>query len=80
MTNQEVIKILRHYVSNKEHYEATELVLSALEKQTPKEPLITDNYHPYYCCPFCKHILNVDQYYCERCGQAIDWGVNNEKD
>lgn len=75
MTNQQAIKILRHYVSNKEHYEATERAISALEKQTPKEPLGTDEYRPYYGCSSCKHIVTACQDYCDRCGQAIDWSV-----
>lgn len=59
-----------------EKREAIKEAIDALEKQTPKRPLKTDEYYPYYGCPQCKHIVNAVQDHCERCGQAIDWSVS----
>ena len=29
-------------------------------------------------CPSCKSLLAEGQNYCTKCGQAIDWGVEND--
>ena len=53
--------------------EALDMAISALEKQEGKKPLNTDEYHPYYGCPECKHIVSAVQDFCESCGQKILW-------
>lgn len=73
-------------------YDWLEIAKSALEKQTPKK-LIIDNrnihYFNYkdYLCPCCKKriITKIDgdfiagrkSYYCDNCGQALDWSECN---
>lgn len=58
-------------------------IISALEKQIPKKPIITA-FNVY--CPQCNHDLGKDRAkrealsnfkcfcYCSACGQALDWG------
>lgn len=69
--------------------EALNTVKTAVEKQIPKK-LIVDSeiYHyvdcQYFFCPYCRnHIISrLDgdliagrkQQYCDKCGQALDWG------
>lgn len=60
----------------------------ALEKQMPKKPVYKDELFlgkpckvPY--CPTCGDSWNGNEYgecmkYCWDCGQAIDWGDDNE--
>lgn len=54
--------------------------IQALEKQEPKKP-----FRPYEDidlnqCPICKDPLYIfSSIYCERCGQAIDWGGDDER-
>ena len=68
---------------NKECVEAA--VIKALKKQIPKKPL---HMHKNYYCPICKEngwmlwddaIPNDMDEYCDKCGQAIDWRMTNEK-
>lgn len=72
--------------------EALNMVENTVEKQIPKK-LIIDNrnihYVDYkdYLCPCCKKriITKIDgdfiagrkSYYCDNCGQALDWSENN---
>ncbi len=73
---------------------ARKVIHRALEKQMPKKPIIDNrNFHYVdykdYLCPRCKKriITKIDgdfiagrkSYYCDNCGQAIDWGeVKND--
>lgn len=68
-------------------------VIEALEKQIPKKP-IKANYlvnvngihtildeNEFRKCPSCHYkdvVLKHNQKYCHHCGQAIDWGEQNE--
>ena len=61
--------------------EAMNLAIEALEKQIPKKPIIrkTEDYFgyvKYILCPSCEKVeFGFNQpCFCERCGQAIDWG------
>ena len=67
--------------------DACRVVCAALEKQIPKKPLKQecDFFDFNLVCPECKNrIVNVwskREYkpnYCHYCGQALDWGVENE--
>lgn len=42
-------------------------------KNTPLNPIAPDGKHNHYGCPSCKHIVNSVQYYCECCGQKLNW-------
>lgn len=63
-------------------------VIEAIEKQTPKKPiLIGDGYadgcmvYDFWKCPFCENSFEVDfQEYdcCPNCGQKIDWRVPDD--
>ena len=61
-----------------------EMIVQALEKQTPKKPSPID-YKKYidvvknakflrggFWCPNCKHVV-YSGCYCEDCGQKLDW-------
>lgn len=63
-----------------------EEIIKALEKQIPKKPLeIKERYNfrgDVICkggyCPMCKNELSNAYFYCNKCGQAIDWGNKDE--
>lgn len=47
----------------------------AVEKQIPKKPGIPfDSISQEYECPKCPHTVYKTQLYCDKCGQALDWG------
>lgn len=63
-------------------------VIKALEKQIPKK-VISIIYRGDYKCPTCKNYIDItddDLYvyeieppkYCDECGQALDWGSEEE--
>lgn len=60
----------------------------ALEKQIPKKPnnikFIFDFSGNYYTmqgdCPNCGEELFRSSRFCDKCGQALDWGEENGKD
>ena len=58
---------------------AREKAISALEKQMPQKPTI-DEYDDgtySYICP-CGAEVEENQVYCDICGQALDWGEEEE--
>ena len=89
MTYEEAIK---HFKSLQKRYtkehngrmcEKVNLALEALEKQIPKKPIIRETedhfgYVKYILCPNCKEVEFgfTQPCFCHRCGQAIDWKVN----
>ena len=69
-----------------EYREALELAVKALEKQIPMKPnnikSIFDFSGRYYTtegnCPVCnREKLNKSDFYCNKCGQKLDWGEEN---
>ena len=49
--------------------------LEAIEKQIPKKPFIPwDSMSKDHICPECKFGVMATQKYCDKCGQALDWG------
>lgn len=50
-----------------------QIVLKALKRNEPMKPIKDKEDHR---CPKCAHI--VDNHYCSDCGQALDWGKENE--
>lgn len=56
--------------------EPLRLAIKALEKQTPKKPVVNDDLQ--IACPncsttliYCLHTSKID--YCDKCGQRLDW-------
>lgn len=56
--------------------EPLRLAIKALEKQTPKKPIVNDDLQ--IACPncsatliYCLHTSEID--YCDKCGQHLDW-------
>ena len=56
--------------------ESLRLAIKALEKQTPKKPIVNDDLQ--IACPncsatliYCLHNSEID--YCDKCGQRLDW-------
>ena len=75
--------VIRHcnpdYPSGKTEWEtAINMAISALEKQIPKKVRITTSTKR---CSVCGRQLSgignihPERNYCQRCGQAIDWGT-----
>ena len=65
----------------KQGVERMEIILVALEKQIPKEPLRKDievkkgsRAMRYYECASCETALSERLSYCDECGQALLWG------
>ena len=66
-------------MNNENFIEIVEMVATALQRQIPMRPL---HIHKNYYCPICKEagwimwddaIPMIDDNFCGRCGQAIDW-------
>lgn len=56
-------------------------IIQALEKQIPKKPIpveTDDNEFLFMLCPSCKNAFAWNDAYCRKCGQAIDWGKEEE--
>lgn len=69
-----------------EYREALELAVKALQKQIPMTPnnmrTIFDFSGRYYTkkgnCPVCnREGLYRSEFYCNKCGQKLDWGEEN---
>ena len=45
----------------------------ALEKQIPKKVIHKVDHIEAWYCPVCKAWQNDTGYFCDRCGQALDW-------
>ena len=70
--------------ASKRMEEALNKAIKALEKQIPKKPNrheeeITEDYVAleYYSCPNCgnNELSDTYDFYCFKCGQCIDWTV-----
>ncbi len=68
--------------------EARQEAIKALEKQIPKKPknikTIIDFSGRYYTtkgdCPVCnREGLYKSDFYCNKCGQKLDWGENHDR-
>ena len=67
---------------------ALKLAISALEKQMPKQPKYEDVDNVYGAikrtCTACGDVCMVSngaksyEHYCRQCGQALDWGADND--
>ena len=88
MTHEEATErikcILKNNFFTRADKNALKLAIEALEKQVSKKPL---HMHKNYYCPICKEdgwmlwddaIPNDMDAYCGKCGQALDWGKDNE--
>ena len=86
MTNEEAIEILKNNTnlgygiiiegeSVKMIYDALEMAITALKKQTQKEPIeYWDESYSYDHCPYCGVQVIIDEDdFCPKCGQALDW-------
>jgi uncharacterized protein with PIN domain len=65
------------------HCDAVRQMFMAIKKQLPKK--VEKNEDDFKVCPNCKSIAIKDYTtgikfkYCSECGQAIDWGKENDK-
>lgn len=63
--------------------EALKFAVKAVEKQIPKKPQSAAYFYGYkFSCPCCANVLRLDydeeHEYCPDCGQALDWGGEDE--
>ena len=66
--------------------EEMQTVISALEKQIPKKPILDTIFLSgikWWRCPVCNkkivgYIGGRPQKYCDDCGQALDWSDEND--
>lgn len=54
--------------------EQAEAVVKAVNRQIPKEALISRRFHGYMKCPYCGRYMKIFDHYCSKCGQAIKPG------
>lgn len=89
MTVREALKIVTECGLNIEepaHEEAMVQIKSALEKQIPKKPILSDEqairYAMQYTCPSCGKNFSGTGIadYCYHCGQALDWEEDSGND
>lgn len=88
MTNKDAIRRFKLIVDNEVYTDAfrdaCRFAIAALEKQTPKKPMLEgdgydDNRNIIYdtwICPCCEDRYEVDyerHNHCPTCGQTIDW-------
>ena len=52
--------------------EKINILQELVDKETPKKPLGLS------ICPNCQNRLYIDQKYCDKCGQKLDWSKENE--
>ena len=45
--------------------------IDAVNKQIPKEPVVTGDVYFSFWCPSCKSLLDFGEKYCGFCGQAL---------
>ena len=54
--------------------EANKLAIAALEKQIPKRVnKASENKLNTNLCPVCSREVRIGQFYCETCGQKLNW-------
>lgn len=89
MTESEASTILKteivHHPECSIFAESLGLAIQALEKQIPKKVKNSGERIPFeWYCPTCGELLCDDGYkdtdikYCDRCGQKLDWGDDDE--
>lgn len=65
-----------------EYREIRNITISALEKQNPQNPKIKGilfySYHMYGKCPYCKEEVEEGWRFCPWCGQALNWGDDDD--
>lgn len=54
--------------------EQAEAVVKAVNRQIPKEAIISRRFHGYMKCPSCGRYIKIFDHYCSKCGQAIKPG------
>lgn len=83
MTPQGAIEIIKIAIAEvewnypMEYAEAFENAIEALEKQIPKKLnniVLLGSTIKTGKCPKCNDSVNNTQSYCDKCGQALDWG------
>ena len=85
MTNKEYSEIMDNsnfFIDSANPYDME--IKKALEKQIPKKPLIRYENMGFgvspnesikiYVCACCKEDTDGATYFCQNCGQRIDWG------
>ena len=84
MTTKELAKDLKEHIGCgievPLYDEELEVVVEALEKQVAKKLVVWDNGTQH--CPNCEHDLTYissEDEYCCRCGQKLDWSVEDEQ-
>ena len=85
MTNEEYAEIMdksNFMIDSANPYDMD--IKEALEKQIPKKPMLMkfDHYDSYFCkcgLGFGNSIMMIRPNYCERCGQKLDWGNENDR-
>lgn len=78
MTHRETVRILHSMMEpkpyekriNNDTYDALRIAVDAVDKRKPYEPILLDG---NFYCPDCSKPLIKSEFFCSRCGKAIDW-------
>lgn len=62
---------------NVENAELHKMIDLAIEKQIPKKPIKTPDYHKWFC-PTCHNPIRLGRNHCCNCGQKIGYGSDTE--
>jgi len=74
MTSKEAIEVLEYTEPvTIQAAKAFEMAIGALKKQIPMKPRLRTQNLCAYKCAVCGHLLEEEEYYCQNCGQYIDW-------
>lgn len=86
MTEKEALEFFERFIKTapvNPYTQSAKLAIKALERQIPKKPYDVDTERKTFDCPACLSKLYADEdvrdcTYCCVCGQALDWGSEEE--
>jgi hypothetical protein len=63
-------------------FEVKETCVKALNKQIAKKPNDAGKFADLYIglCPICNEGVNSHMKYCDKCGNKLDWGNEDDRD
>lgn len=67
---KEMVKQCGLNIEEPPHEEVLNVVVEALEKQTPQKPI---EKFPFEVCPVCDKVVLEHMKFCHECGQKLDW-------
>ena len=66
----------------KEQVESKEILQELVDKETPRKVKPCPELNKWFNsarCPKCQHVVEIDEIYCPKCGQRLDWSEHIEE-